>query len=481
MTLTAAEIREVLDEMRPAVVGGWIQKIHQPSDRAIVFEIRIPGKTYRLLISCDHQTGRLHLISGPMRNPQSPLPFCRYLRAHIQGARIDRIEQASNDRIVFLYVTSKAGSRVVVCELTGKTANLLVLDERDRVMRDLNGHREREGRDYHPPDQRRITVSNSARSRFTSPRRGGGYPLSVAMEEHFREEETSRARDQAAEERRRMLNKALKKERRRIEAWKHDLTKSEKYRNYATYGELIKANLHSITKGMAHITLVDYYDETLPEITVPIDPAKSAKANMEDYFKKHRKFLAAERELKPRIARAEQHAATLGQELDSIEQGTWVRPQASNPSQYQRMNKNLGEGSIARERRSPFRRFTSADGLPIYVGRNARENDRLTFGLAKSDDLWLHARGTPGSHVVVRLEKGKDPPIETLLDAATLALLYSDLKTSGKGDVIYTKRKWVKKAKGQAPGSVLVTQEKALHVSLDRQRLDALKARGDGS
>jgi predicted ribosome quality control (RQC) complex YloA/Tae2 family protein len=115
--------------------------------------------------------------------------------------------------------------------------------------------------------------------------------------------------------------------------------------------------------------------------------------------------------------------------------------------------------------------------LTIYVGRNARENDELTFGLAKSDDLWLHVRGTPGSHVVVRLEKGSEPPPETIRDAATLALLYSDFKKSGKGDVIYTRRKWVKKAKGQAPGAVIVTQEKSLHVNLEKKRLDALRTR----
>ncbi|MGB4068622.1 MAG: NFACT RNA binding domain-containing protein, partial [Nitrospira sp.] len=114
---------------------------------------------------------------------------------------------------------------------------------------------------------------------------------------------------------------------------------------------------------------------------------------------------------------------------------------------------------------------------PIFVGRNARENDELTFGLAKSEDLWLHARGAPGSHVVVRLEKGTDPPPETLRDAATLALLYSDLKKSGKGDVIYTRRKWVKKAKGQAPGAVIITQEKSLHIGLDKARLELLKSR----
>ena len=79
--------------------------------------------------------------------------------------------------------------------------------------------------------------------------------------------------------------------------------------------------------------------------------------------------------------------------------------------------------------------------------------------------------------MVVRLAKGQDVPPETLRDAATLALLYSDLKKSGKGDIIYTRRKWVKKAKRQAAGAVTVAQEKSLFVTLDRARLETLKAR----
>ncbi|HYM37554.1 MAG TPA: NFACT RNA binding domain-containing protein, partial [Nitrospiraceae bacterium] len=127
------------------------------------------------------------------------------------------------------------------------------------------------------------------------------------------------------------------------------------------------------------------------------------------------------------------------------------------------------------KRSGPFRRFMSAAGLPIYVGRNAKENEELTLKFAHSDDLWLHAQGVPGSHVVVRLEKGANPPPDTLKDAATLALLYSDFKKSGKGDVIYTKRKYVRKAKGRPAGTVTVTQEKAIFLRLDRVRLDRLK------
>jgi len=223
---------------------------------------------------------------------------------------------------------------------------------------------------------------------------------------------------------------------------------------------------------------VDYFDETLPNLTIPLDPTKTPQGNMDDYFRKHRKYLTAERELHPRIEEGQKELEALRQEMTAIEQGTWQPPDKPQLAGRARaLSRTGGRRDRQKQHHGPFRRFTSSDGLAIYVGRNALENDELTFRLAKSDDLWLHVRGTPGSHVVVRVGKGADPPPETIRDAATLALLYSDLKKSGKGDVIYTRRKWVKKAKGEAPGAVIVTQEKSLHVSLEKKRLDALKAR----
>ncbi len=95
--------------------------------------------------------------------------------------------------------------------------------------------------------------------------------------------------------------------------------------------------------------------------------------------------------------------------------------------------------------------------------------------VANPDDLWLHARGTPGSHVVVRLDKGATVPPETLKDAATLTLWFSDLRKSGKGEVIYTLRKFVKKGKGFKPGSVTVEREKSLWIEVKDERLKRLK------
>jgi predicted ribosome quality control (RQC) complex YloA/Tae2 family protein len=480
MALNAEELTRVVDEIASALRGGWIQAIHQPTDSTLVFEIRVPGRTHRLLVCCDPHTARLHLITRKLPNPEAPPPFCRFLRAHLQGARIEEIRQVPSDRIVELALASQNGPRTLACVLTGNTANLLVLDSNRIVLSALHHLPRLAGYPYVPPVLHETGRNSSVTVRFSERTDESQFPVSEAVESHYHDEEARRVDDRARGLHIRQLKTALKKTRRRIEAWEEDLSKAERFREYARYGELLKANLASIKKGTHRITLIDYFDAAMPEVTIPLEPDKSPRGNMDDYFRKHRKYLAAGQELKPRIERAQRELATLQLELAAIEQGTGTPPTPASPTLLATVRTRSRAGKQSGlQRREPFRRFMSSDGLSIFVGRNARENDELTFRLAKSDDLWFHARGVPGSHVVVRLERGQDAPAETLQDAAVLALLYSDLKKSGKGDVIYTRRKWVKKARGQAPGAVIVTQEKSLRVRVDKIRLTALKERAD--
>jgi predicted ribosome quality control (RQC) complex YloA/Tae2 family protein len=235
--------------------------------------------------------------------------------------------------------------------------------------------------------------------------------------------------------------------------------------------------LSDIAKGQDRIAVVDYFDPALPELVLPLDPAKDANGNMQDYFRKYRKHLAAEREIGPRLEATEQELKMLRLELEALEHGEWP-PATSSGAEPTRSRRLLAaSGTNRKESKSggPFRRFTSADGLPIFVGRNARENEQLTFGLARSHDLWFHARGVPGSHVLLRVEKGVAPPAASIRDAGTLALLYSGLKKSGKGEVMYAKRSDVRKIKGKTPGTVTVTQDKTVFADLDPTRLRRLK------
>ena len=159
MALTTQDISAILQEVAPVLTGGWIQKIYQPTPLTIVLEIRTPRQTHRLLISCFPETARLHLATAPMQNPASPPPFCQFLRAHLQGAHVDTITQVQDDRIVRIDLTTKTGPRVLIAELTGKTSNLLVLDDGDRVLRDLKGSNNRRGQPYRPPAATRQIIA----------------------------------------------------------------------------------------------------------------------------------------------------------------------------------------------------------------------------------------------------------------------------------------------------------------------------------
>ncbi len=485
MSLSAQEIAAVVAEIAPVLTGGWIQKVFQPTPHAITLEVRARGHTLSLLLSADPESARLHLLSRRLPNPALPPPFCQYLRAHIQGGRIDGIEQVHGDRIIRIRLAAREGLRSLMAELTGRSADLLVLDAEDTILAALKSEREKTGQPYRPPRARRDARIGTDGDRDSEPPtqldEKMPFPVSAALERRYQQREEELARTRTQQTRLAEVRKGIKKSSRRITALREDLDKLGRYRDYDRYGELLKANLGRIAKGQDRLTVVDYFDPAMPELVIPLDTAKGPQGNMDDYFKKHRKFLAADREIRPRLEAAEQELDMLRTELTAIQRGTW-EPPASHQEKTKRV---VPHRTVAApqakprqaERAGPFRRFTSADGLPIYVGRNARENEELTFGLAKSDDLWLHAHGMPGSHVVVRLEKGVDPPPETIRDAAMLALLYSDLKKSGKGEVIYTRRKYVRKVKGQPPGTVTVTQEKAVFVTLDRTRLEALKER----
>lgn len=476
MGLSESEITAIVGELSSALAGGRIQKVHQPAPSIVVLDIRTPGRTLTLLLSAEPELARLHLTSHPPPNPPAPPAFCQLLRARIQGARIEGLAQVPGDRIVRIHVAAREGPHTLVAELTGRHGDLLLLDRNEMVLSTIHGDRGRVGHRYQPPGPRLQAPREPAAS-WPPPDADRPFAVSAALEERFGQREAELAAARLKQVRLAELKQRIKKAARRIEALRSDLERASRYQDYARYGELLKANLGRIKKGDEGVTVVDYFDPAQPELVIPLDPSKTPRGNMDDYFAKYRKYLAATREIAPRIAQIEQELAALRTEQQAIEAGAWTPPASPPPARTSRARLTPHPSPLIphAKRTGPFRRFISADGLPIYVGRNAKENEELTLKFARSDDLWLHAQGVPGSHVVVRLEKGGEPPPETLKDAATLALLYSNLKKSGKGDVIYTKRKHVRKAKGRPPGTVTVTQEKAMYLRLDRARLERLK------
>ncbi len=370
----------------------------------------------------------------------------------------------------------------LVLALTGRSANIFVLDAQATVLRSLKPSRQAMGQ--------RFTLapcpwrSNSPAEAFppVSDVEKMAFPVSERIEASY---STSELNATLEDERHRQIahvRKHVKKLQRRIEKLTQDFAKVDAYREYGRYGELLKSHVSALGKGQKHVTVVDYFDDGLPEITLPLDPGKDGPENLKNYFTKYGKFTGARKNLVPRLNQAKTELAKYQQELEALESGKLASsretepvialPKPQVPLRAPQRSKPKTQPAV------PYREFSSQEGCPILVGKTAKDNDAVTFKVSKPDDLWLHARGTPGSHVIVKLEKKQQVPPETLKDAATLALFYSDLRKSGKGEVIYTLRKNVKKPKGAKPGSVTVTQEKNLWALVDQARLDRLKESG---
>jgi predicted ribosome quality control (RQC) complex YloA/Tae2 family protein len=176
---------------------------------------------------------------------------------------------------------------------------------------------------------------------------------------------------------------------------------------------------------------------------------------------------------KERLAKLEAEAKALQQQLAVQTQESEL--QFVEPKEASARGSGLGAQSQPIEAK-PFREYRVHGGYRVRVGKGPKHNDTLTLKLSKPDDLWLHARGAGGAHVLLSLARGEEVPQEALLDAAHLALHHSNLKGEPSGEVSYTRARHVRKPKGAAPGAVLVSKDKTFWVRVEPARLTRLIA-----
>ena len=221
-------------------------------------------------------------------------------------------------------------------------------------------------------------------------------------------------------------------------------------------GDILTANLHRITKGQTKVTVEDFYDENMAEIEVPLSPLLSPQQNAAKYYKDYTRMKNAEKELTRQIMLGQQELEYLKSVLEELNR-------ADTDAELEEIRQELQTGGYIRaesgkrrmkQSKLPPLQFTSTDGYPIYVGRNNRQNEELTFKLARKDDLWLHAQKMHGSHVIVSCG-GTVPPDDTVTQAAQLAAYYAETTGGQNIPVDVTPVKQVKKTPGGKPGMVI--------------------------
>ncbi len=265
---------------------------------------------------------------------------------------------------------------------------------------------------------------------------------------------------------RRKATAALARHRKLIANLKGDLEKHGAPDLWKRYGDLLLANIATARRDGDHFVVIDYFDETAPEIVIPADPNRNVTEAADEYFRRYAKARNAIRIIGERMATAEAAENNAMEQLAKIDaaiaEGDEVFLAALEP-----LKKKSPQISRKKKAEASFkgaRKFTSSDGFEILVGKKAADNDFLTFRLARSLDTWLHAADYPGSHVIVRNAGKKEIPNRTLVEAARLAAYYSDAREVPKAAVNYSLKKYVNKPRRSAPGLVSLSEFKTLLV-----------------
>ena len=221
-------------------------------------------------------------------------------------------------------------------------------------------------------------------------------------------------------------------------------------------GDILTANIHRIAKGQTKIVCEDFYDENMAPVEIPLSPILSPQQNAAKFYKDYARMKNAEKELTHQLTLGETEFNYLKSVLDELNRAQTDAELEEIKQELQEQGYLRPEGSRKKPRQGKLApmRFASTDGYPIYVGRNNRQNEELTFRLARKDDIWCHASKVHGSHVIISCG-GTTPPDDTITQAAQLAAYYSETGDGQNVPVDVTAVKQVKKIPGGKPGMVI--------------------------
>lgn len=299
------------------------------------------------------------------------------------------------------------------------------------------------------------------------------FTTTQAMLDHYFVGKAERDRiKQQAKDLQRLIKNELDKCERKLNIHQRTINRAKRAEQYQRFGELLTAHLYLVKKGDTNITVIDYYDPEQRKIDIPLQEDLTPSENAQRYFTRYRKLKASEKVVNREIQKTKIEIEYLQRLLQQIE--------SARTEDLDDIREELRNEGYLRKQKQPKRKqkkkptpqlFVSTDGTEIYVGKNNRQNEYLTHRFANRNDIWLHTKDIPGSHVILR---SNNPSEQTLYEAAQLAAYYSQAKHSASVPVDYTLVKYVKKPTGAKPGFVIYTEEKTLFVTPKRDVIHQL-------
>lgn len=297
--------------------------------------------------------------------------------------------------------------------------------------------------------------------------------ISEVLELYYASKNTITRIRQKSVDLRKIVQTALERNYKKYDLQSKQLKDTEKREKYRICGELLNTYGYECEEGQKSFTCLNYY--TNEEITIALDPTLSAKENAQKYFDRYNKLKRTYEALSQLITTTKNeidHLESISASLDIAlleEDLTQIKEEMM---EYGYIKRKYNGGKKVKITSKPFH-YLSSDGFHIYVGKNNYQNEELSFKFANGSDWWFHAKGVPGSHVIVKAE-GKELPDRVFEEAGSLAAYYSKGKTGDKVEIDYIQRKNLKKVNGAAPGFVIYHTNYSLVASPDISGLKQL-------
>lgn len=441
MAIRESEISLVLPELEDALVGRLLSQVWQPSRQ----EVLLGFASGDILLLCPRgPDARLHTVDRRPKNPKRPFSFQGACRAHLQGP-LTRIDKTPGDRVLDLWF----GEHRLHLRLTGNIGGLWLL-KGDKVIAAYDGPAPDALPELEPGGIRDLPP------RIDEPLEGS---WDRALRAFFEERIAERRRRELRIEVGRGLRREVQRLSRLHDNLDHDLQRADRADEVRAMADTLAANLHHVEGGPDHVALPSF-DDPDQLLTIPLIQGKAPSASLDRLYRKARRLERMGEAVLERMETTQQRldeARDLRQRLEELTLPELDRL-ARRFRQSGRRDQPQGIPGVTV--------WVGPDGERVLVGRDAKANRRLTFQMGKGHDWWMHQRERPGSHVLIKMKRGKTPSLELLLAAAQIAAVHAGVPEGGRIEVQYARIRDIRSIPGSV-AMVRVHNEKVLEIVRD--------------
>ncbi|MFI3210812.1 MAG: NFACT RNA binding domain-containing protein [Peptostreptococcaceae bacterium] len=584
MALDSLVIRNIVTELKEKLVGGKIDKVHQPEEDEVLLNIRNNKENFKLVLSANSSNPRAYISKNYKKeNPLNAPMFCMLLRKYVQSGYIVDINQVDFERIIKISVSSfdelkEKTIKDIYIEIMGRHSNIIlvhnekIIDSAKRIPFSISRVRQiLPGQIYSlPPSQDKLSPLNKIsfidfkneikdldieiqkaiytkflgispliskeicyRSNvsfdkisstlefnelnllydnfclvfenvinnnfepsmiinekidkvidFSSINLTMFNDLSVTksdsiseiLENYYLTKDIKERIHQRSSDFRKSISIKLDRLYKKLKKQYQELEDAKNSEIFKIKGELINTYVYMIEKGMESVEVSNYYDPDAKNLEIKLDKNLTPSQNSQRYFKKYNKLKTAMKEVSSQVEISKEEIEYLENILLSIEN-------CENLAELLDIREELTKTGYIKSKKTKIKEvksttkpheFVSSDGFTMFVGKNNKQNDILTLKTANNNDLWLHTKNIPGSHVIIKTND-QEVPEQTIYEGAILSSYFSKGRMSSKVPVDYTKKKNVKKPSGSNPGMVIYETNNTIYVTPSEEELAKIK------